>query len=51
MDASSAPLTISRRHLRWLLDGLSLKQQQAHPYRIMTLWGQERILSFFIEYL
>lgn len=27
----SSPLTISRRELRWLLDGLSLKQPKAHP--------------------
>lgn len=26
-----APLKISRRELRWLLDGLSLEQRQAHP--------------------
>jgi transposase len=25
------PLVVSRRQLRWLLDGLSLEQQQAHP--------------------
>ncbi|WP_018130222.1 IS66 family insertion sequence element accessory protein TnpB [Effusibacillus pohliae] len=30
-DASAAPLRITRRQLRWLLDGLSLQQQQAHP--------------------
>lgn len=29
-DASSA-LTISRRQLRWLLDGLTIEQQEAHP--------------------
>jgi transposase len=27
----SAPLKITRRQLRWLLDGLSLEQKQAHP--------------------
>ena len=27
----AAPVTISRRQLRWLLDGLSLEQRQAHP--------------------
>ncbi|WP_380023437.1 IS66 family insertion sequence element accessory protein TnpB [Effusibacillus consociatus] len=26
----SAPISISRRQLRWLLDGLSLEQRQAH---------------------
>jgi len=26
-----APLKISRRELRWLLDGLPLEQRQAHP--------------------
>jgi len=31
MDASVAPLHITRRELRWLLDGLSLEQQEAHP--------------------
>ncbi|GIM47264.1 transposase [Collibacillus ludicampi] len=30
-EASSVPLKISRRELRWLLDGLSLEQRQAHP--------------------
>jgi transposase len=30
-DASVAPLQITRRELRWLLDGLSLEQHQAHP--------------------
>ena len=30
-DASSAPLRLTRRELRWLLDGLSLQQHQAHP--------------------
>lgn len=30
-DAGSAPLRITRRQLRWLLDGLSLEQHQAHP--------------------
>lgn len=29
-DASKAPLQITRRELRWLLDGLSLEQRQAH---------------------
>lgn len=29
-DASTAPLRITRRQLRWLLDGLSLQQHQAH---------------------
>jgi transposase len=29
-DSSSAPLNISRRQLRWLLDGLSFEQKQAH---------------------
>jgi len=29
-DATSGPLPISRRQLSWLLDGLSLEQQQAH---------------------
>ena len=28
---SSGPLKITRRQLRWLLDGLSLEQKQAHP--------------------
>lgn len=28
---SSVPLKITRRQLRWLLDGLSLEQKQAHP--------------------
>jgi transposase len=27
----SVPLKITRRQLRWLLDGLSLEQKQAHP--------------------
>lgn len=31
MGADAAPIKISQRQLRWLLDGLSLKQQQAHP--------------------
>lgn len=31
MDASKAPRRITRRELRWLLDGLSLEQRQAHP--------------------
>lgn len=30
-DASAGPLNITRRQLRWLLDGLSLEQHQAHP--------------------
>jgi len=30
-DAGSPTLVISRRELRWLLDGLSLKQPKAHP--------------------
>lgn len=30
-DRPSIPLKISRRQLRWLLDGLSLEQKQAHP--------------------
>lgn len=30
-DASAAPLRVTRRELRWLLDGLSLEQRQAHP--------------------
>jgi len=29
--SDSAPLKISRRELRWLLDGLSLEQRKAHP--------------------
>lgn len=29
--AASTTITISRRELRWLLDGLSLEQQKAHP--------------------
>lgn len=29
--ADRETLTVSRRELRWLLDGLSLKQRQAHP--------------------
>jgi transposase len=28
--ADDAPVTISRRELRWLLDGLSLRQPKAH---------------------
>lgn len=28
---SPKPLKITRRQLRWLLDGLSLEQKQAHP--------------------
>ncbi|MGG2196560.1 transposase [Paenibacillus sp. JMULE4] len=27
----SAPLCLTQRELRWLLDGLSLKQRHAHP--------------------
>ncbi len=30
METNFAPITISRRELRWLLDGLSLKQPKAH---------------------
>jgi transposase len=30
-DNGSGPLKITRRQLRWLLDGLSLEQKQAHP--------------------
>lgn len=30
-DASTGVLRINRRQLRWLLDGLSLEQRQAHP--------------------
>ncbi|QQX24787.1 IS66 family insertion sequence element accessory protein TnpB [Heyndrickxia sporothermodurans] len=30
-DNNSGPLKISPRQLRWLLDGLSLEQKQAHP--------------------
>jgi transposase len=30
MEPSPAPITISNRELRWLLDGLSLKQPKAH---------------------
>ncbi|WP_274413072.1 IS66 family insertion sequence element accessory protein TnpB [Bacillus methanolicus] len=30
-DESDAPLKISRRQFRWLLDGLPLDQRQAHP--------------------
>lgn len=30
-DACAAPMKITRRELRWLLDGLSLEQRQAHP--------------------
>jgi transposase len=29
--STSATITISRRELRWLLDGLPIKQPQAHP--------------------
>jgi transposase len=28
---STVPLKVTRRQLRWLLDGLSLEQKQAHP--------------------
>lgn len=28
---NTMPLKITRRQLRWLLDGLSLEQKQAHP--------------------
>lgn len=30
-DASTATLRVTLRELRWLLDGLSLQQHQAHP--------------------
>lgn len=30
-NCGSGTITISRRQLRWLLDGLSLKQPKAHP--------------------
>ncbi|WP_338828117.1 IS66 family insertion sequence element accessory protein TnpB [Neomoorella thermoacetica] len=30
-DTTSSTITISHRELRWLLDGLPLKQPQAHP--------------------
>lgn len=30
-EGSTVPLSIDRRQLRWLLDGLSLDQKQAHP--------------------
>lgn len=30
-EINSATVKISRRELRWLLDGLPLKQRQAHP--------------------
>lgn len=30
VETGSVTVTISRRELRWLLDGLSLKQRQAH---------------------
>lgn len=29
-DRGAAPLRVTRRELRWLLDGLSLEQRQAH---------------------
>ena len=31
VEGSSPTTKISRREFRWLLDGLSLKQRQAHP--------------------
>jgi transposase len=31
LGSESVPLKISRRELRWLLDGLTLEQRQAHP--------------------
>lgn len=31
MTPSARPMAVSRRQLGWLLDGLSLEQQQAHP--------------------
>lgn len=30
-EEHSVPLKITRRQLRWLLDGLALEQKQAHP--------------------
>lgn len=30
-DEQNSPITISARELGWLLDGLSLEQQKAHP--------------------
>jgi transposase len=30
-DDRATPLQVTRRELRWLLDGLSLEQRQAHP--------------------
>ena len=30
-DDGAAPRQVTRRELRWLLDGLSLEQKQAHP--------------------
>lgn len=30
-ECSSTPMKINSRELRWLLDGLSLEQKQAHP--------------------
>jgi len=30
-ENATAPMEITRRELRWLLDGLSLKQRHAHP--------------------
>jgi transposase len=38
-DARTGPLRITRRQLRWLLDGLSLEQQQAHP----PVWARQII--------
>ncbi|MEB3104069.1 IS66 family insertion sequence element accessory protein TnpB [Ferviditalea candida] len=29
-EANAAPIRVTRRELRWLLDGLSLEQRQAH---------------------
>jgi len=31
MTPAARPMAVSRRQLGWLLDGLSLEQQQAHP--------------------
>lgn len=30
-EGGTDPVTVSNRELRWLLDGLSLSQRQAHP--------------------
>ncbi|WP_406677844.1 IS66 family insertion sequence element accessory protein TnpB [Moorella sp. ACPs] len=30
-DITSSTITVTRRELRWLLDGLPIKQSQAHP--------------------